>query len=178
MHKWGFSMRSGVISVLGALLLFTCNSFASDAIRHSVPDASEVGRGVFSYAFWDVYEATLYAPQGEWNPAQPFALSIEYFRDIRGKDIAERSVIEMRQQGVADETILATWGEQMRDIFPDVTKGVVLSAVYIPQQHTIFYHGNDVAGIIHGDDFGKSFFDIWLGEKTSQPKLRQALLGQ
>ena len=171
-------MQFGFMSVLGACLLYASSAFASGVIRSSVPDAAEVGRGVFSYAFWDVYEATLYAPQGEWNPVQPFGLSIEYFRDIRGKDIADRSVQEMRRQGFSDETMLATWGAQMSDIFPDVRKGVVLSAVYIPQQHTIFYHGDDVAGIIQGDDFGKLFFDIWLGEKTSKPKLRQALLGQ
>lgn len=171
-------MQSAWVSMIGAFLLFASNTFASDVIRSSVPDAAEVGRGVFTYAFWDVYEATLYAPQGEWSPTKPFALSIEYFREIQGKDIADTSVQEMRKQGFTDEAKLALWGGQMRDIFPNVKKGVVLSAVYIPQQKTVFYHGSDVVGVIQGDEFGESFFDIWLGEKTSKPKLRQALLGQ
>lgn len=164
--------------------LHAINAFAAEehavpaeTVQASVPGAALVGRGVLSYAFWDVYEATLFAPDGVWNSNQPFALSIHYFRVIKGKDIADRSVQEIRQQGFTDEVTLAAWHAQMKAIFPDVKNGTVLTAVYAPGKHTAFYNGTTVIGAIKGDDFGNAFFGIWLAEKTSEPTLRRALLG-
>lgn len=166
-----------VCSLIAAFALAIHGAMANDALLAAVPGASIVGRGTFAFAFWDVYEATLYAPDGHWDPAKPHALSIEYFRTIAGKDIADRSVREMRKQGFADEVKLATWYEQMQQIFPDVRDGTVLSAVYVPGKQTTFYQGGDSIGVIKGDEFGSLFLAIWLGERSSEPSLRRALLG-
>lgn len=170
-------MRRRFLIALTALIFYAQSALASETILASVPSASVVGRGVLSYAFWDVYEATLYAPKGRFDPEKPFALSIEYYHSINGKDIADRSVQEMRKQGFNDEIKLAAWNGQMKAIFPDVEDGTVLSAVYRPGNQTIFYNGNKAIGSIKGDDFGRLFFGIWLGERTSEPELRRALLG-
>lgn len=178
-------MRAKLLVLLGILLCQPFNSYANNEDAHSadqsalasVPDAAEVGRGVLTYAFWDVYEATLYAPAGKWDAAQPFALSIEYYRALNGKAIADRSVQEMRKQGFSDEVTLAAWHTQMKAIFPDVSAGTVLTAVYEPGKQTRFYDHSKAIGTVKGDDFGKWFFGIWLAEKTSEPKLRRALLG-
>ncbi len=170
-------MRPRLLMALSALLFCAHGALASEPIQASVPGASVVGRGVLSYAFWDVYEATLYAPQGRFDPAKPVALSIAYYHAIDGKDIADRSVQEMRKQGFNDEIKLAAWNAQMKAIFPDVKDGTVLSAVYTPGDRTAFYNGNKAIGSIKGDDFGKLFFGIWLGERASEPELRRALLG-
>lgn len=168
----------------GIFFLQAINVFAAEedaipdeTVQASVPNISVVGRGVLSYAFWDIYEATLFAPEGVWDPNKPFALSIEYFRALKGKEIADRSVQEIRQQGFTNEVTLAAWNSQMKAIFPDVKKGTVLTAVYMPDKKTTFYNGAEIIGVIKDDDFGKSFFGIWLAEKTSEPKLRRALLG-
>lgn len=170
-------MRRRFLTILSAFLFYTHAAIASEAILASVPNASVVGRGILSYMFWDVYKATLYAPKGRFDPQKPFALSIEYYHAIDGKDIADKSVQEIRRQGFKDEIKLATWHTQMNAIFPDVKDGTVLSAVYTPGSQTTFYNGNVAIGSIKGDDFGRSFLGIWLGEKTSEPKLRRALLG-
>ena len=170
-------MRRKIMLALCVFLLYTNSTLANEKFLASVPDAAIVGRGVLSYAFWDIYEATLYAPQGRLSTAQPFALSITYYRAIKGADIADRSVQEMRKQGFTDEVKLAAWNTQMKAIFPNVNKGMVLSAVFVPEKPTTFYRGADVIGSIKGDDFGQLFFDIWLSEKTSEPTLRRALLG-
>lgn len=149
----------------------------ASVLREAIPNSAVVGHGVLFYAFWDIYEATLFAPGGVWDAKQPHALSIEYFRALNGKAIADRSVQEIRQQGFTDEVMLAAWHAQMKAIFPDVKKGTVLTAVYIPDMHTSFYSGTEVIGVIKDDAFGKAFFGIWLAEKTSEPTLRRALLG-
>ena len=170
-------MRRNLGILLAALTLYANTAYAADVIHALLPHASVVGRGSLSYIFWDVYEATLYAPDGQWNPHSPFALSIEYHCTIDSRAIADRSVEEMRKQGFADEVKLATWNGQMKSIFPNVKDGTVLLAVYIPGKKTTFYEGDKEIGAIKGDDFGKLFFDIWLSEKTSEPELRRALLG-
>lgn len=170
-------MRPRFLVFLGALLLCAQTALGTEKILAAVPGASVVGRGVLSYAFWDVYKATLYAPDGKFDPRKPFALSIEYFVSINGHDIANRSTQEMRKQGFGDEVKLAAWNAQMKAIFPDVRNGTVLSAVYIPGKNTVFFRGDTIIGSIEGDDFGQLFFGIWLDEKTSEPKLRRALLG-
>ncbi|HWV14502.1 MAG TPA: chalcone isomerase family protein [Cellvibrio sp.] len=170
-------MRRKILIFLSLFFIQTNSVFANEKILAAVPDAAIVGSGVLSYAFWDIYQATLYAPQGHWNSAQPFSLSITYYRAIKGTDIADRSVQEMRKQGFLDEVKLAAWHAQMKSIFPNVNHGTVLSAVFMPEKHTIFYKGTDTIGSIKGDDFGQLFFGIWLDPKTSEPKLRRELLG-
>jgi hypothetical protein len=152
-------------------------AFSAEIITKLVPDAKIVGEGRMSVAFWDIYDATLYAPQGKLTQAKPFALSIRYMREIDGKDIADRSVQEIRGQGYTNEIRLAAWNAQMKKIFPDVEDGTVLLAIFIPNQKTIFYHGNTPIGTIRDAEFTRWFSNIWLGEKTSEPKLRHRLLG-
>jgi hypothetical protein len=176
MHSLHSALRN--LLLLTALLAAVNGALANPTILASVPDAAIVGRGTFAYVFWDIYEATLYAPRGQWDQARPHALFIEYKRALNGKAIADRSVQEIRKQGVTDAATLVTWYAQMQQIFPDVAAGTVLSAVYVPGQQTEFYAGNKSLGVITDDDFGRSFFGIWLGEKTSEPGLRRALLGR
>ena len=170
-------MRYRFVIFLSIFLFYIQPIFATEIIFASIPSASVVGRGILSYALWDVYKATLYAPKGRWDPENPYALSIEYYHTINGKDIADRSVQEIRNQGFTDELKLAAWNVQMKTIFPDVKDGTVLSAIYVPGKQTTFYNGDNAIGTIKGDEFGKLFFGIWLGEKTSEPELRRALLG-
>lgn len=171
------AIRRGLLVLFGAILLCAQTAWATETILASVPRASVVGRGVLSYAFWDVYKAALYAPDGHFESGKPVALTIEYLISINGKDIADRSIQEIRKQGFADEAKLADWDTQLKSIFPDVRNGTVLTAVFQPGEQTVFYNGNNAIGTIAGDDFGRLFFGIWLGERTSEPKLRRALLG-
>ena len=171
------SMRSKVLILLSLFFFWSHSVLAKDVIGQFVPNASVVGRGVLTYAFWDIYQATLYAPNGFWNPKKPFALSIEYYKELDGKDIADTTEQEMRKQGFTDEIKLYNWHARMKNIFPDVKNGTVLTAVYVPRKHTLFYLENKLIGSIKGDEFGRLFFGIWLSDNTSEPELRRALLG-
>ena len=173
-----YHMRIKSFFQAALLLCFSPAGFAIEVVHISVPEASIVGRGTLTYAFWDIYDATLYAPQGKWDKNKPFALSIKYNWPLEGKSIADRSVQEMRKQGFQDEVKLATWNTQMKAIFPDVRQGTVLTAVRAQGGKTVFYEDNKMIGSIKGDEFGQYFFDIWLSEKTSAPDLRRNLLGQ
>jgi hypothetical protein len=148
-----------------------------DGVEMQVPQAGIVGQGRFSMAFWDIYEATLYAPQGRWQALHPFALKLTYFRNFSGEDIALRSLQEMRKQGLQQAELEVQWLALMTGLFPDVSKNHTLVGVLDAKQSTHFYYENQWLGQISDPEFGRWFFNIWLAETTSAPKLRQALLG-
>ncbi len=147
-------------------------------ITKYVSDAEKVGEGRLKYMFWDVYDAALYAPGGDLNEGEPLALKISYLRDIPGEKIAKRSAEEMRGLGVTDEVKLAGWFSQMKDIFPDVREGVIITGIKTNSGETIFYRNDKQIGRINDAEFTKYFFDIWLDPNTSSPDLRRKLVGR
>ena len=50
-------------------------------------------------------------------------------------------------------------------------------ARYCRRRHFVIINGQYI-GSIKAAEFGRFFIDIWLAEKTSQPKLRAQLLGK
>ena len=163
----------------GAVILsaITPPAFAIEYMTDHIPAAEKVGKGRLTYLFWDVYDATLYAPQGTWKEDKPFALELSYLRDIPGKSIADRSIEEIRLQGYSDEIKLAAWYTQMRSIFPDVNEGITLTGIFTNSGETIFFKNSKEIGRIQDSEFSQAFFNIWLSEKTSSPTLRDKLLG-
>lgn len=152
-------------------------AYAIEHITNYIPEAEKVGEGRLTYLLWDVYDATLYASEGAWKEDSPFALELIYLREIKGKKIADRSIEEMRNQGITDEIKLATWHTQMSEIFPDVDKGIGLTGIQTDDGTTVFYQDQKELGRIEDKEFSKAFFDIWLSENTSAPDLRRKLLG-
>ena len=170
-------MRNKLVCTLFLIFIFSQSVIADDIISSYITNGQKVGEGRFSVLFWDVYDVKLFGPNGEWSTNKPFALSIQYLRDIDGKDLAARSVEEMRMQGLNDEKILTEWYTTMKNIFPDVKKGSELTAIFKPGQYTKFFANDQEIGIVEGDEFLNWFSGIWLSEKTSEPELRQQLIG-
>lgn len=168
------------ILISAILLTIAAPAMAAEAPRYianTVPDAREVGSGRLTYMFWDVYDATLYAPRGQFDPRKPFALRLEYLRSLKGRAIADTSAEEIRKQGFRDEVRLAAWHEQMVRMFPSVQEGSVLTGIYAPGKGTSFYSGGKKIGTIKDEEFGRYFFNIWLGPQTRAPSLRRKLIG-
>lgn len=171
-------MRSLVRTGAALAIMGITPASASDYIQNYVPKAEEVGTGRLNLWFWDIYDATLFAPSGQYDPEKAYALQISYLRDISGEKIADHSVDEMRNQGFEDRAKLDTWYEEMVNIFPDVDKGITLTAVFTPDGKTIFYRNGEDIGTIDDAEFSQQFANIWLSEKTRSPDLRRKLLGQ
>ena len=167
------------IFAITALLLTSFSSFASsDVVKRFIAEPKAVGETArMTYLFWDVYDATLYAPKGTYSEQQPFVLALRYLRDLDGKAIAERSLEEMQKQGFNDSALGKKWLQQMIDIFPDVSENTTLYGVRNASGYTEFYQGNNKLGEVQDPQFTRWFFDIWLGAKTSEPKLRAEILG-
>ena len=170
-------MLKPLILMSAMTLVGSPDAHAIENLKRYIPAAEKVGEGRLTYLFWDVYDATLFAPMGEYNQDKPFALRLSYLREIEGKTIADRSAQEMREQGITDEVKLATWHAQMRKIFPDVREGINLYGVKTEDGRVIFYKNEEKVGEVNDPQFTEAFFKIWLNEDTKVPSLRKKLLG-
>lgn len=160
-----------------ALLLLSQTVFALEEVAQKhMENPSIVGKGRLKVLLFKVFDATLYAPEGQFNKQQPFALSLTYLRKLDGAKIAEKSIEEIRAQGVDDQALLDKWNKRLLDIFPDVKKGSNITGVRDSQGYTQFYFNGGLVGSVEDTQFTEHFFDIWLGESTSEPVLRKKLL--
>ncbi len=168
-----------IFALLLILIPFAANAAGvqPDIIYKHISNAKPVGEGVYSKLFWDIYKAKLFAPGGKYIEQAPYALSITYFADIKGKDIAERSVAEMKSTGISSADKLAEWGKQMEKIFPDVKNGSNLTAIAAKSGETLFFSEDKQIGTVADKEFAPAFFGIWLKPETSDKKLRSQLLG-
>lgn len=147
------------------------------AVANSVPSADLVGKGRMTFLGFRVFDAELYAPGGTYSPSRPFALRLTYLRNFKGADIARSSEEEMRKQRNASSAQLAAWRQQMERIFPNVSKGQTITGVRTANGTAEFYLGNRKIGSINDPAFANSFFAIWLGDNTRNPRLRAQLIG-
>lgn len=160
-----------MLRFLLVLLMLSANANAVE-----LSGMKTIGKGEYYWGFWTVYDAELMSQDGNYDSQKPFALKLTYHMDLDGDKIAERSAKEMRAQNAASEIQLANWQQQMQEIFPDVKEGDFITGINDEDGNAVFlYNGNEV-GKIEDAEFAKTFFDIWLSEKTSEPKLRNKLL--
>jgi len=158
--------------------LFTITMANANMVaKEFVPKADIVGQVRMKYMMLNIYDATLYAPSGQWSFSQPFALELHYLISLKGSAIAKRSIDEMQNLGLHDSDTQQKYYDQMAKIFPNVQSGDVITGLCDKNGHSIFYLNNKKIGQIDDPDFSKYFFGIWLNEKTSEPKLRRQLLG-
>jgi hypothetical protein len=167
-----------ILTALALLCMIGALSAAAAApLGEHVTDPRQVGSGRLNFLVWNVYTATLYAPSGRWSPDGPFALRIDYHMDLTGRDIAERSVEEMRRQGLEDPGAIGRFRARMEAIFPDVAAGTSLTGIRDSRGATLFFRDNDFIGAVDEPEFTDRFFSIWLSPETSEPALRRSLLG-
>jgi hypothetical protein len=171
-------MRSILTTLaLPALLLAAAQSYAEDARLSPLRGLELVGQAQMQVMLWKVYDARLYSPSGTWQGTPPYALALTYLRKLKGERIAERSVREIREQGFTDELTLARWYELLVKVIPDVGTNDEIIGIADEAGATQFWLNGAPIGKIAEPAFTERFFAIWLGERTSVPDMRQALLG-
>ena len=175
------TMRKGIGNCLLLMLLAaTMPGFAQmlpAIVASDVPGLTPVGEGTMRFFGLKVYDVRLWTTMKAFTHKDPFALELIYDLSLSGRDIAERSVKEMRTQGYNDETKLKRWGDEMAKIFPDIKQGDTLVGVSVPGKEARFYTREKFIAAVADPEFARAFFDIWLSEKTSAPSVRSRLLG-
>lgn len=139
------------------------------------------GRGTLRFMGLPVYDAEL-AAAGAFDPARfsdaSLALRLQYHRNLPGEGIVERSLAEMRRAGPLDKAQEQAWTAFMSEAFADVRRGDRIVGHWEPREgRSSFRHNDGPLRSLDDAAFGPRFFGIWLAPTTSEPRLREALLG-
>ena len=180
--------RRACAGMLGAVLLGltsaapaqVASSEISAEINAELSGAKLSGQGKLTFFGIHVYDARLWVQDGfkATDYARlPLALELEYARALNGKSIAERSLDEMKRSADINDTKAKEWLAQMKTLFTDVNKGDRITGVQVPGAATRIFINGKLRGEIRDAEFTRLFFGIWLSPRTSEPKLREALLG-
>ena len=152
---------------------------AHAALPHILPDvpaARVAGQGTFTWFGMKIYDATLWVGEAGYAAHAPFALELRYARALSGERIAEASADQIAKTGGGTEAQRATWLKQMRAIFPNVKEGSSVTGVFHPGGAVRFHLDGAVLGTISEPGFAQAFANIWLGPRSTAPRLRAALL--
>jgi Chalcone isomerase-like len=183
---------NGMAGVVGATLLPTAftQAIANNSttlppeLAAEFPGARLQGHGRLRFLGLRVYDAKLWVGTQAItdNTANltslPFALELDYERNLKGKQVAARSLEEMKRQGDIPDDTAKRWLATMETLFPDIKKGDRLSALNVPGMGARFFMNGTLRGDVRDADFVRVFFGIWFSPKTSEPALREALLGR
>ncbi|MDO9091273.1 MAG: chalcone isomerase family protein [Rubrivivax sp.] len=149
-----------------------------------LPGARLQGQGRLRFLGLRIYDARLWVGaaavdvQGaDWAPL-PLALELQYTRSLDGVKIAERSLKEMNRQGDIDDAKGSRWLSAMTRVFPDVKEGDRITGINVPGMGARFFVNGQLKGDVRDPEFARFFFGIWLSDKTSEPSLRDTLLGK
>lgn len=143
-----------------------------------MPPLKARGGGLLRIFGFQIYNAFLWTPDGgAFDRSKPYVLDIEYLRHFEGKALAERSIDEMRGQGIGSDAVYPKWLAEMARVFPNVKPNDRLTGVATPARTARFFHNGKLTGEVADPAFTDAFFGIWLNEKSSQARFRERLLG-
>ena len=167
------------ICLIGMLLLISSGMQRSYAELPGWVETSPrlVGEARFRLFLFDIYHASLFAPDGIYAGTAPYALKLSYMRDVSRRIIVNASVDEMRRQGVNDEAKLAEWAYWMEQNFPNMQNGDDAVMVALEGGGMALYHNQIKLGETDDPAFVKAFFSIWLADNALKPKLSRQLRG-
>lgn len=197
-----------IIAFFLLLLASTKTSYAIPSVQSldQLPESAqtlslkEVGSAKFSVLFWDIYQSKLFTSSGSFpneDKEHVVLFEIEYLRDISKGDLIDRTIEQWQHIGLK-EYDYQHYLAQLEAIWPDIVAGDKLSLLIGGNKSSFFFNQRKIGTILekppsgtyqensvklsnareNNSAFGKTFIDIWLSEKTSQPKLRQQLLGK
>ena len=148
-------------------------------LASALPQSRLVGKGRLTFWGFQVYDARLWGLPG-FKPdslsTQPFALELAYLRGFDNEDVAKRSITEMRRSAEISDAQAKIWIDEMMRVLPDVKAGDRVMGIHRPGVGAQFLMNGKPTGEIRDAEFARLFFGIWLSPKTSEPKLRTALL--
>jgi hypothetical protein len=173
------SRRDCLVLLAGAPQLAWSQPAVPPEVSAELPGARLRGSGRATVLGLHIYDIRLWVDEAFTDyPKNPLALEIEYGRSLSGKLIADRSLKEMKRGGEIDDEKAERWLAFMRSAFPDVAKGDRITGVFQPGEAARFFVNGKFKAQLRDAGFAQRFFGIWLAAHTSEPKLREALLGQ
>ena len=172
-HGAGLFLPAMLVFIVG--LAVSLHSWAG--VWQSWP---QVGKTTLTWGIWDIYDAQLRTPSGNYDSSDPYAadmaLIIDYRLNISKKRLLEATDKQWQHLQVTPYN-RARWIRELGQIWPAVDKGDRL-VFMLTRSGGEFYFGNQPLGRVNDPALARSFLAIWLSDETSYPKHRLQLIGQ
>ena len=166
------------IVFLIACLLFVLPVSAQADWKTRYPDLQEVGTGVLKVFFMDIYSLTLHSKERDYEVSDHFALEFNYKKSVSKKTIINASIDKLSKAPSVGSIELKAWKQILEKGISDMRAGEKASVVFSKSGNIEFWSENREPISFQDIKFARNFAAIWLGPKTSHPKLRLALLGR
>lgn len=148
---------------------------------HSQTGLQPVGAGTITWFGFTIYDASLWTENGRFanlTDSLPVALHITYRKNIKSSELAERTAEEWQQLNIYTPSERQQWQQRLATIWPTVKPGDSITTLVTDDRQTHFYYNNELIHRIDDPEFGIALLSIWLHPNTSQPELRNKLIGQ
>ncbi|TNE77029.1 MAG: hypothetical protein EP339_06790 [Gammaproteobacteria bacterium] len=140
-------------------------------------DLKTVGRAELKFFLFDVYDAELLNPTGQFQQVHgPMLLRLTYHRDISNSRLLQET--RTRLEGDFNRARVAKWIDHLRGLWPSVEKGDEMAFFMDSTGKGHFYFRGRHVGYLDDRDFSRAFLNIWLGEDSGYPKLTRKLRGE
>ncbi len=166
-----------IIFFLTVIVFFAC-AHASNTWRDNFTSTFVIGKGTLKIFVWDVYDLTLLSESESFSSQNKFVLEFDYKRKLKKDEVIKASIKEMRRQTGVTSANIAEWQKYLEQGIETVEQGAKAAIEWLPEGKIVFYYEAKVPIMINDEQFARSFINIWLGKETSDPGLREALLGQ
>ena len=163
--------------LLAFIILVSGISLASEAQQEGFQSPKLIGEGTLKVLMWEVYDLRLYTDGASFSWKNKFMLEFDYKRELKRERVIDASLKEFKlQPNVTDKDIKA-WEVYLEQVIQPVQKDTKAIVMWVPEGQIVFNYEGSPTSTIENEDFARAFLNIWLGEKTSRPKLRSQLLG-
>jgi hypothetical protein len=135
-----------------------------------------IGSGSVTLLRIKLYDLTVWTKANRWSWNTTFVLQLKYARNFTRDEIVDASVEEINRVNRLDDSTKSQYRTIFENIFPDVKEGDTIAAVYSPNKPLLFYYNDNRIGVINNTDLAHKFLDIWLGDQTRDPELRDNVL--
>ena len=163
--------------LLALLILIPSLSWSTEDKQEGFHSPKLIGQGTLKVLMWEVYDLRLFTDGTPFSWSNKFMLEFDYSRELKKESVIDASLKEFKlQPNVSDKDIKA-WEVYLEQVIQPVQKGTKASVMWVPEGQIIFDYEGSPPSTIENENFARAFLNIWLGEKTSRPKLRSQLLG-
>jgi hypothetical protein len=171
-------MRAIIAALFAVLLALAAPANARPTeVARTIPAAQQVGEASYRFLAWTLFDAALWAPEGEFSWNGPFALTLTYQRSFSANDLATRTLAEMAQRGSGDASTLGPLQTPLTGCFADVTPGDRITGVSSGPNTARFYFNGRERCELEWPEFRRQFFGIWLDASGSNRALSNQLRG-
>ena len=163
--------------ILFTLLFIVTSSVASDMPKEEFSSPSIIGEGTLKVFFMEIYDLRLVADSPTFSWQNKFKLDFFYTRDLKKDSVIKSSIKELRRQSSVSKSDIELWQGYLEQSIKPAQVGTHATVIWNPEGRITFHYENNDPTTIEDEDFARAFLNIWLGEETSQPKLRNQLFG-